>query len=74
MLIPVLRICVMFFWCVLFPADLTQAKCMLVMAPKQLTCGLVDKCNKDQLKQYPPKDGLIKEAETCRGELIKVVA
>jgi hypothetical protein len=35
MLIPVLRICVMFFCCVLFPAGVTQAKCMLVMATKK---------------------------------------
>jgi hypothetical protein len=31
MLIPVLRICVTFFRCVLFPAGLTQAKCVLVI-------------------------------------------
>jgi hypothetical protein len=41
---------------------------------RKLACGLADKCNKDQLKKYPPEDGLIKEAETCRGELMKVVA
>jgi hypothetical protein len=29
-MIPILRICVLCFWCVLFPADLTQAKCVLV--------------------------------------------
>jgi hypothetical protein len=46
----------------------------LLWTTKQLTCGLADKCNKDQLKKYPPEDSLIKEAETCRGELIKVVA
>jgi hypothetical protein len=91
-LIPVLRICVMFFRCVLFPADLTQAEFYgillnfiqfyefyglpdsLLWTTKQLTCVLADKCNKDQLKKYLPEDGLIKEAETCRGELIKVVA
>jgi hypothetical protein len=33
-----------------------------------ITCGLADKCNKDQLKKYPPEDGLIKEAETCSSE------
>jgi hypothetical protein len=39
-----------------------------------------NKCNKDQLNKYPPEDGLIKEGETCSGELtdelnlIKVVA
>jgi hypothetical protein len=27
---PVFRLCVMFLWCVLFPADLAQAKCVLV--------------------------------------------
>jgi hypothetical protein len=83
MLIPVFRICVIFFCrCVIFPADLTQAKCMLVIksyefygppdsllwTTKQLTCGLADKCNNDQLKKYPPEDGLIEEAETCSGE------
>jgi hypothetical protein len=40
----------------------------LLWTTKQLTCGLADKCNKDQLKKYPPEEGLIKEAETCSGE------
>jgi hypothetical protein len=40
----------------------------LLWTTKQITCGLVDKCNKDQLKKYPPEDGLIKEAERCNGE------
>jgi hypothetical protein len=31
-----------------------------VMNDKQLTCSLADKCNKDQLKTYPPEDDLIK--------------
>jgi hypothetical protein len=26
---------------------------VLLWTTKQLTCGLVDKCNKDQLKKYP---------------------
>jgi hypothetical protein len=35
---------------------------------KSNSCGLADKCNNDQLKKYPPEDGLIKEGETCSGE------
>jgi hypothetical protein len=34
---------------------------ILLWMTKQLTCGLVDKCNKDQIKKYPPEDGLIKK-------------
>jgi hypothetical protein len=30
-MVPVFRLCVMFVWCVLFPADLAQAKCVLVL-------------------------------------------
>jgi hypothetical protein len=44
------------------------------MNDKATYMWLADKRNKDQLKKYPPEDGLINEAETCRGELIKVVA
>jgi hypothetical protein len=33
---------------------------VLLWTTKQLTCRLADKCNKDQLKKYPPEDGLIK--------------
>jgi hypothetical protein len=32
---------------------------VLLWTTKQLTCGLADKRNKDQLKKYPPEDGLI---------------
>jgi hypothetical protein len=32
---------------------------VLLWMTKQLTCGLADKCNKDQLN-YPPEDGLIR--------------
>jgi hypothetical protein len=31
-MVPIFRLCVMFTWCVLFPADLAQAKCVLVLA------------------------------------------
>jgi hypothetical protein len=33
---------------------------VLLWTTKKLTYGLADKCNKDQLKKYPPEDGLIK--------------
>jgi hypothetical protein len=34
-------------------------KTVLLQTTVQLACSLVDKCNKDHLKKYPPEDGLI---------------
>jgi hypothetical protein len=73
-MIPVLRICVLCFLVQNWNHDpefygilLNFSKfyefygptTVLLRMTVQLACSLVDKCNKDQLKKYPPEDGLI---------------
>jgi hypothetical protein len=67
MLIPVLRICVVFLVYTI-PTRSNAGKVLCCYERQSNSRGLADKCNKDQLKTYPPEDGLIKEAETCSGD------
>jgi hypothetical protein len=49
-----------FYWILLNITNVMDLEAVLLWMTKQRTCGLADKCNKDQLKKYPPEDGLIK--------------
>jgi hypothetical protein len=49
-----------FYWILPNFTNFMDLETVLLWTTKQLTCGLADKCNKDQLKKYPPEDGLIK--------------
>jgi hypothetical protein len=49
-----------FYWILLNFTNFMDLETILLWMTKQLTCGLADKCNKDQLKKYPPEDGLVK--------------
>jgi hypothetical protein len=49
-----------FYWILLNFTNFMDLETVLLWMTKQLTRGLADKCNKDQLKKYPPEDGLIK--------------
>jgi hypothetical protein len=49
-----------FYWILLNFTNFMDLETVLLWMTKQLTCGLADKCNKDQFKKYPPEDGLIK--------------
>jgi hypothetical protein len=49
-----------FYWILSNFTNFMDLETVLLWMTKQLTCGLADKCNKDQLKKYPPEDGLMK--------------
>jgi hypothetical protein len=49
-----------FYWILPNFTNFMDLETVLLWMTKQLTCGLADKCNKDQLKEYTPEDGLVK--------------
>jgi hypothetical protein len=49
-----------FYWIISNFTNFMDFETVLLWTTKQLTCGLADKCNKDQLKECQPEDGLIK--------------
>jgi hypothetical protein len=49
-----------FYWILSNFTNFMDLETVLLWTTKQLTCGLADRCNKDQLKKYPPEDGVIK--------------
>jgi hypothetical protein len=48
-----------FYWILANFTNFMDLETVLLWTTVQLACSLADKCNKDQLKKYPPEDGLI---------------
>jgi hypothetical protein len=48
-----------FYWILANFTNFMDLEAVLLWTTVQHASSLVDKCNKDQLKKYPPEDGLI---------------